>query len=140
MQEQPDAAVSAYLRKAAAEAARELGLRLVVLFGSTARSEARPGDLDLAVLADHALDPVDLVNYFTVLLGRNDVDVVDLRRADPVLLMQVAREGVPLFEQDVAEFNAFYSLAVRRFADTRKFREAEEGAIRDFISRRVLPS
>ena len=124
------------LRAAAEQIAREAGLELVVLFGSVARGEARAEDLDLGVLGAAPIDAVDLTNRLTVLLGRQDVDVVDLRTADPVLLMQVAGEGNALFESTPARFNAFYSLAARRFADTKKFRDAERDWIEKVVSRK----
>ena len=83
-----------------------------------------------------AIDTVQLTNRLTVLLGRQDVDVVDLRTADPVLLMRVAGEGRALFESTPARFNAFYSLAARRFADTKKFRDAERDWIEEVVSRK----
>ena len=127
--------VDSTLRDAASRVARAAGLRLVVMFGSTARFVASPEDLDLAVLASDPVDAVELTNRFTTLLGFQEVDVVDLRRADPVLLVQVAQEGIPLFESAPGEFASFCSLATRRFADTRKFRDAEREAIRSFVPR-----
>jgi predicted nucleotidyltransferase len=122
----------------AREIAEQTALRMVVLFGSTARGEERQEDLDLGVLGRDrdAVDSVDLTNRFTVALGRQDVDVVDLGRADPVLLMLVARDGIPLYERTPSEFACFYSLAARRFADTKKFRDAEREWIRDAAARR----
>lgn len=108
----------------------------MVLFGSTARGAERAGDLDIAILGRTPLDVVELTNRFAVVLGRDDVDIVDLRTADPVLLMQVARDGIPLYQETPAEFNAFYSLAARRFADTKKFRDAERDWIEAFVTRR----
>jgi predicted nucleotidyltransferase len=127
------------IARAAHRIADELDLRLVVLFGSTARGEERPEDLDLAVLAA-GREPVDaahVTNLLTVLLGRQDVDIVDLARADPVLMMLVARDGVPLFERTPSEFASFWSLAARRFADTKKFRDAERDWIREAAERRA---
>lgn len=105
--------------------AEEAGLRLVVLFGSVARDADEAEDLDLAVDAGRPLDTVELTNRLMHALGRSEVDLVDLRRADPVLLMAVADEGVPLFESEPARFAEFQSLAFRRFHDTRKFRDME---------------
>lgn len=121
---------------AAATVGRELDARLVLLFGSAARGERRPaGDLDIAILADRPTDVVHATNRLIQLLGRQDVDVTDLRRADPLLLMLAARDGVVLYERAPGESARFVSLAARRYADTRKFREAERAAIRDFIGR-----
>lgn len=124
------------LREVAERLGRELGLQLIVLFGSSARPGDTPEDLDLAVSGDEPCDTVDVTNRFAGALGRSDVDIVDLRRADPLLLMEVAEHGIALFERDPGTFTSFYSFAVRRFADTRKFREAERQAIREYIVRK----
>lgn len=125
------------LRRIVAEVAREEGLRLVVLFGSGGRDDKRPPeDLDLAIRGMKPVDLVALTNRFIQRLGRQDVDLADLRRADPVLMVQVARDGIPWYESEPGEFARFHSLAYRRFADTRKFREAERREIEDFVARR----
>lgn len=46
-----------------------------------------------------------------------------------------AREGIPLYESEEGEFARFASLAVRRYADTRKFRAMQRREIQDFIDR-----
>lgn len=111
------------------------GLDLVVLFGSAARGQGAAEDLDLAVRGRKALDLVALTNRLTTTLSTQDVDVADLRIADPVLLLSVAEEGVPLYEAEPGTFARFQSLAARRFFDTRKFRDMERLEIRDFLAR-----
>lgn len=123
------------IREAAEAVGREAGCRLVLLFGSAARGERAPGDLDIGVLCDEGPDPVALTNRFIRALRAQTVDVTDLRRADPLVLMLAARDGVPLYERRTGEFARFTSLAVRRYADTRKFREMERREVRDFIAR-----
>lgn len=133
------------LRRAAETVGRETGSRLIVLFGSAARAPERssapraPEDLDLGVLTDAAPDLVDLTNRFIRALRLQAVDVTDLRRADPLLLMLAARDGVPLYEREPGEFGRFASLAARRYADTRKFRVSERDEVRDFITRLTSP-
>jgi len=122
------------LRQAAQQVAAVLGCRLVILFGSAAGGHA-PEDLDIGVLGDALLDAVDVTNRFIRALGLQAVDVADLRRADPLLLMLAARDGIPLYERSPGEFARFASLAARRYADTRKFRDAERSELRDFIAR-----
>ena len=127
------------IREAAERVGREVGARLIVLFGSAARSGGDGAeDLDIGVLADAALDAVAVTNRFIQLLETQHIDVADLRRADPLLLMLVARDGVPLFQRTSGEFARFWSLAARRYADTRKFRVAEREQIRDFVARGLL--
>lgn len=122
------------LRATAAALGRDAGYRLVVLYGSAARGDgAPPRDVDIGVLADDRLDTVALTNRLIRAFGIQAVDVADLGRADPLLLMSVARDGIPLYERSAGEFARFASLAVRRYADTRKFRDMEAQEIRDFI-------
>lgn len=122
------------IRRAAAEVARAAGYRLVVLFGSAARGEGAPSDLDIGILATGPLDAVDATNRLIRALGMQEVDVADLGRAEPLLAALVAREAILLYERP-GEFARFASLAVRRFADTRKFRDMEQRQIRDFVAR-----
>jgi predicted nucleotidyltransferase len=124
------------IRRAAADVGRDVGARLVVLFGSAVREDGpEPEDLDIGVLGLEPIDVIDVTNRLVRALGVQEVDVVDLRRADPLLMVVVAREGVPLYESDPTEFACFVSLAARRYADTRKFREMERQEIRDFLAR-----
>jgi predicted nucleotidyltransferase len=125
----------AQLGAAAARVAAELGLRLVVLFGSAARGEAAAEDLDLGVLGDAPLDVVAVTNAFIRALSSQRVDIVDLGRADPVVAAHVARDGIALYDAEAGGFARFASLSLRRFADTAKFREMERQQIRDFIAR-----
>lgn len=123
------------LRRVAATVGRQTSCRLLVLFGSAARQGApAPQDLDLAALADGKLDPVELTNRLIRALGVQAIDVADLSHADPLLMMLVVRDGVPLYERSSGEFDRFASLAVRRYADTRKFRAMEAQEVRDFIA------
>lgn len=70
----------------------------VWLFGSCARGEARQhSDIDIAILPRDELPPA----FFAVLAADieesaipYDVDLVDLRSADPALVEEVRREGV----------------------------------------------
>jgi uncharacterized protein len=77
-------------------------LKLTVLFGSTARGQARPkSDLDLGVL----LDPYSPELRFQVEaeLGRaagRPVDVILLDDAPPLLRFEIAREGVLVFQRE----------------------------------------
>jgi predicted nucleotidyltransferase len=120
------------IRRAAQQFGRESGARLIVLFGSAARAGGRPRDVDIGILCDGPLDAVAATNRFIQLLGLQEVDVTDLRRADPLLLALAARDGIPLFERGPGAFAAFASLAARRFADTRKFRDAERDEVQAF--------
>ena len=127
---QRDAVPDVTLRDAAAKLGQHLGARLIVLFGSVARGEGAAEDLDIGILAPGPLDIVAVTNDLTQSLQTQAVDVTDLGRADPVLLALVARDGISLFENEPGVFARFVSVATRRFADTKKFRDTQADALR----------
>lgn len=77
-------------------------VRLAVLFGSTARGEARPrSDVDLGVLLDP--DTRDHRCHVEAELSRaagREVDVIYLNEAPPLLRFEISRDGVLLFEKE----------------------------------------
>jgi predicted nucleotidyltransferase len=85
------------LRRMITEALREHAAE-VWLFGSCARGDLRQhSDIDIAILPRDALPE----GFFAALAAEieespipYDVDLVDLRRADPALVEEVRREGV----------------------------------------------
>lgn len=122
------------LRAAGAELGVDPDCRLVVLFGSVARGETRPADIDIAVLYERPVDAVGLTNRLIRLLRTQNVDVSDLIHAEPLLMALVARDGIPLYERSRGELDRFASLAARRYADTRKFRDMERREIQDILA------
>ena len=114
-------------------------LHLIILFGSAVTGLRGPEtDLDLAVLGDAPLDLVAVTTEMIRLLHRNDVDVVDLRRASPLLAMEVARHGRLVYEREPGMHREFISLAVRRYIDTKKLRDAQKDAIDRFLASKGL--
>lgn len=89
-------------------------VRLLVLFGSTARGKAGPrSDVDLGVL----LDPYSPALRFKVdaVLGRaagREVDTVLLDDAPPLLRFEIAKEGVLLFEREEGLWTHFKAKAM----------------------------
>lgn len=115
----------------------EQSIHLIAVFGSVATATThRRSDIDIAVLAGQPVDIVAMTVNVMRLLGTDQVDVVDLRRASPVLAMAVARTGKPLFERSSGLFNAFCSRAARMYADTHKLREARERSITSYLAER----
>lgn len=115
------------------------GLMLIILFGSVVTNKThKRSDIDIAFLFDDFVDTVELTNKVSRLLQTDRIDVIDLRSASPLLKFSVARNGAPIYERDKGTFNAFYSLAFRRYIDTRKLRAARESYIRDFLTAKGL--
>ena len=114
-------------------------LQLVFLFGSVASGRAnRQSDIDLAFLFDESVDLLELTNRVITLLQTDRVDVIDLRRASPLLTFVGAKEGILLFERTPGLFHSFSSLAFRRYMDTKKMRDAQGRAIEQFIEEKGL--
>ena len=108
----------ACLRALAELARRQTGLRLLVLFGSRVRQDARAdSDWDLGYLGTPSLDPSGLLGGLVGVLGTDRVDLVDLDRAGAQLRFRVAREGRPVYAADEAAFPRFWTEAVSFWCD-----------------------
>jgi uncharacterized protein len=93
-------------------------LCLLVLFGSQARGEARPGsDWDLGYLARAGFDPDALLLDLVTRLGTDRVDLVDLARAGAQLRFRAAAEGQLLHEGRTGCFEKFWLEAVHFWCD-----------------------
>lgn len=115
------------------------GLKLVMVFGSVVTGKThKRSDIDLAFFFENRVDILDLTNRVIRLLKTDNVDVVDLGRASPLLKFSAARYGKVLYEREPGLFSAFYSLAFRRYVDTKKLRDAGSVVIRDFLHSRGL--
>jgi uncharacterized protein len=108
--------------------ARVPGLVALYLFGSQARGDATPdSDLDLAILAQSQLDPVDrwkLQEDLASLAHRN-VDLVDLRQASTVMRIEVLRDSVLLLDAQPTPRAVFETFALASYARLNE----ERGAI-----------
>lgn len=101
-----------------------------LLFGSHARGNAGPlGDIDIAVWLDEGLSVpergrrrMEIIADCMARLGTNEVDVVVLNDAPPVLAFEVAREGLVLFTRAPELPGEFRARAFRRYLDTEHMR------------------
>ena len=76
------------------------GLRLAVLFGSSARGEAHAdSDLDVGVLLAPGADSESALQVALARATGRGVDVVRLDRAPPLLRFEIARDGRVLVER-----------------------------------------
>lgn len=66
------------------------------------------------------------------LLGR-DVDLVDLRRASPILGRQVVRDGRLLLDRDRADRHVFAMLLPSRYVDLKISRASAEQALVEVV-------
>lgn len=114
-------------------------LRMLVLFGSAAKGRAtKTSDLDLGILLDGAFDTDALFLALAPRLHTDRVDLIDLRRASPLLAFEIARTGRLLFEREPGTFRSFQSLACRRYYDTERLRRGTKERIHRFLKREGL--
>ncbi len=115
------------------------GLQLGLLFGSRVTGKAYPkSDIDLGFLFDDPVNPVELTAKIIKLLHTDRVDVVDFRRASPLLNFAAARHGLLLYERTPGQFSQFYSLSFRRYVDTQKLRDAQKRSLQNFLREKGL--
>jgi predicted nucleotidyltransferase len=108
------------------------------LFGSQVAGDTTPlSDVDIAVLLERGaatpgLVRVALISDLTLLLGRNDVDVVVLNTASPLLKERVISRGQLLYCRDDIERVRFEVAARREYFDTEPLRRLQD---QDLIAR-----
>ena len=118
---------------------QDKGLQLALLFGSAASGKMhKQSDIDLAFLFNTPANVLSLTNKIIQLLHTDHIDVIDLRRASPLLKFSIMKHGMLIYEREPGIFNEFYSLAFRMYVDTKKLRDAQTTAIRDFLKTRGL--
>lgn len=117
-------------RKRLAEAMDCEGVVAAMLIGSQARGGAGPlSDVDVAVWHEPGLDPdarlrlqLDLASRAARALGTDEVDVVLLNRAPPLLRHHAIRDAVRLVERDRDERVRHETRAMLDYLDTKPLR------------------
>ena len=115
------------------EAFERHGVVLAYLYGSQARGDAGPlSDVDVAVLFGPDVPESERFNRVLHMIGelgsvfhRNDVYVVDLAEAPPLLRHRVYYDGWILYCTDDAEHVRFETTALRDYVDTKPLREIQ---------------
>ena len=127
--------MSQELERAADRLARDPRVLAVWGFGSRARGEAGPAsDVDVAVLLDRPLDlAAELALRADVVdeLHRDDVDLVILNAAPPLLRYEVVAAGSRLFARDDEAADAFERRAAMECFDTAHLRAVQQAYARD---------
>lgn len=109
------------------EIIKKNNIKLLLTFGSynTERFNER-SDIDVGYLSKRALtldEEIQLLHALTVHFGRDRIDLVNLTKAVPLLLYEIACNSNVLYEEDNS-YILFKLRASARYADTRFLREA----------------
>lgn len=109
------------------------GVVLAYLFGSLGRGQAGH-DVDLAILT-REVPAFRLRAKIVAALETERVDLVDLRRAPPVLRFEILRSGFPLYVADQAAQERFELATLHLYRDTHPLRHRQ----REYLYRRMVP-
>lgn len=143
MRNEPENLMPFPVDRAALEAAcRELGVELLVLFGSAAKGTATAeSDLDAAVVLKESEVTLprylDLFTRLDDLVGKGRLHLVFLQGASPLLRFQVAKTGHPFYEDPPGRFRRFQVSAFKAYQDTVKFRRLTAACIRSYLEGQV---
>ncbi len=101
-------------------------IELFILFGSYAEDKNKPGsDLDLAFKSSTNLKQqteIELLNELSNFYQRGDIDLVNVNKADPVLKVEIAKNGKLLYGSQ-EDFDRFSIYAAAIYADTKFLRD-----------------
>jgi len=102
-------------------------VEILTAFGSAIRDTAEPSDLDIAVRfrAGAPSDMLALIEELAELTGSDDLDVMDLDRADPVARSIALTDCEPLFEATNGGYVREQIRAVQERLDTAWLRSME---------------
>lgn len=130
--------VDAAARERLARALDREGVVAAMLIGSQARGTTGPlSDVDIAVWHEPGLDPsqrlslqLGLASAACSALGTNEVDIIMLNRAPPLLRHRAIRDAVRLVERDPAERVRLETRAILDYLDTAPLRAELGRALR----------
>ncbi len=105
------------------------GVQLAYLFGSLGRGQ-EGHDVDLAILT-RSEPAFRLREIITNCLGTERVDLVDLRRASPVLRFEILRTGQLLYAADQALSERFELATLQVYRDTAWLRRQQRAYLRE---------
>jgi uncharacterized protein len=109
--------------------ATEREVRFAYLFGSQARGDGGPlSDIDVAVYLDESVDAFNcrlrLIERIVRIIGEEDIEIVVLNTATPLLKHEVVKAGVVL-KEDKARRVSFEVATSREYLDTAYLRNTQ---------------
>jgi len=109
------------------------GVQFAILYGSAVTGGMREdSDIDLAVMYPSALGAEDMLRLLGEVSGvfHRNADLLDLRRAGPIIKMQVLRYGRPVIINDARAFRQFTMYTPNEYFDFKLQRRPIEQAIK----------
>jgi predicted nucleotidyltransferase len=114
------------------------GVHLAYLFGSLAKADyvggREPHDIDLALLTVEK-PAWKLWNEIAEALGTDRLDLVDLKKASPVLLFEIIRSGCLIYSSEEAAREQFVLDVLHLYRDTVPLRRWQRAALKRRMDR-----
>lgn len=114
----------------------EKGVMLAYLFGSLVQKGEKPsrprppGDVDLAILTKKG-PAYDLLEAIVDVLGTDRLDLVDLRKASPVLRFEILRGGRSIYVSDEDLRERYEMETIHLYRDTEPMRRRQREALKE---------
>lgn len=112
-------------------------IKLLYIFGSYAQNKNnKNSDLDIAVLLEDGYNPIIKLSIIGDLVGifkRDDIDLVILNNANPVLRHQIIKYGKILYEDREETKVNFEVKALKEYMDMEHFRKTQMKYINEWF-------
>ncbi|MEG6570494.1 hypothetical protein EDC21_1232 [Thermohydrogenium kirishiense] len=119
------------------ELRKNYDIKLIYVFGSYAKgNNTKNSDLDIAVLFGDGYDYMDKLNLIGDLISifkRDDIDLVVLNTANPVLRHQIIKFGKLIFEENEDIKVEFEVKTLREYMDMEPFRRTQMEFVKEWI-------
>jgi predicted nucleotidyltransferase len=117
--------------------AEKYGIKLLIYFGSYQTEYFnRDSDIDIAFLSSGALDPEQryrLLEELIIFHRKSEIDLVDLKKADPVLRYEIAVHGKVFYEQETNLFDRYALFYIKRYYELKPVIQEEMKQIQNII-------
>lgn len=104
-------------------------IKLLYVFGSYAKNKNnKKSDLDIAVLLDSQYDPIiklNIIGDLVEIFNREDIDLVILNNANPVLRHQIIKHGKVLYMDSEETKVNFEVKSLKEYMDMEHFRKTQ---------------
>ena len=112
-------------------------IKLLYVFGSYAKNKSnRKSDLDIAILLEDGYNPtikLNIIGELVDIFNRDDVDLVILNNANPVLKHQIIKHGIVLYEESEETKVHFEVRVLKEYMDMEHFRKTQMKYVKEWF-------
>ncbi len=112
-------------------------IKLLYVFGSYAKNKSnKKSDLDIAILLEDGYNPtikLNIIGELVDIFNRDDVDLVILNNANPVLKHQIIKHGIVLYEESEETKVYFEVRVLKEYMDMEHFRKTQMKYVKEWF-------